>query len=116
MRILIVDDESSIRRVLRIVLERAGHEVSEAANGADALERISAARPELMLTDVMMPVMDGRELIARLRADAQTSSIAIVVVTSERGLDGLPVEGVVLKPFLPDDILAAIGSLSRADV
>ena len=81
-QILIVDDEPDIRFLLKMILQSAGYEVIEANHGVAALERVAEARPDLVVTDMMMPLMDGRGLIERLRSDPQTASIPILVVTA----------------------------------
>ena len=76
--ILLVDDEPMLRRVFRTVLERAGHEVEEAESGSKAIVLFSARRPDLVLTDIVMPDKEGVELIRELRAqDAQVPIIAM---------------------------------------
>jgi two-component system chemotaxis response regulator CheY len=84
--VLVVDDEPDVRFLLRLEFEVAGHQVSEAADGAAALKLIETFRPDLIVTDLMMPVMDGRELIARLRADAKTAGIPILQLSSNPDL------------------------------
>lgn len=81
--VLIVDDEADLRFVLRFALEDAGHAVVEASNGRAALEQIADAPPDVIVTDLMMPVMTGSELIAHLRADPATAAIPIVVWTAQ---------------------------------
>ena len=85
-KILVVDDEPDARFLLRYAFERAGHEVTEVADGLAALAAIAASRPDLVVTDVMMPVMGGVELIRRLRANPQTASIPILCVSGNREL------------------------------
>ncbi len=81
--VLIVDDEPDIRFLLRFSLERAGHDVTEAWNGKIALERIQAEVPDVIVTDLMMPVMAGKEFIDRLKADPATAEIPVIVCTAE---------------------------------
>ena len=81
-RIFIVEDESIILMGLSLVLEDSGYTVEWAADGRKALERIAAAPPDLIITDYMMPVMDGAELIETLRADARLCAIPLVVSTA----------------------------------
>lgn len=103
--ILVVDDDPSTRFVLRMILERDGHEIVEADHGEKALELIGPNRlPDVVTTDVSMPVLDGVELIHRLRAMPSTAAIPIIVVSSnlDRVRDlhaaGL-VDAIVTKPF-----------------
>ena len=67
--ILIVDDRPTNRQFLLTLLGYGGHRLLEAANGAEALERVRAERPDLVITDILMPTMDGYEFVAHLRAD-----------------------------------------------
>jgi len=83
---LVVDDEPDARFLLRYVFEQAGHEVSEAHNGIVALAAIKRSRPALVVTDMMMPVMDGAELIRQLRAAPDTSHIPILAITGNEDL------------------------------
>jgi CheY-like chemotaxis protein len=80
--ILVVDDELSNAEVLGFILEEEGYRVFTAANGRHALERVAELRPDLVVLDFMMPVMDGAELGRRLRADPATSAIRILMNSS----------------------------------
>jgi CheY-like chemotaxis protein len=110
--ILIVDDESNMRFLLRLTLEGAGYEVVEAPHGAAALERTKESRPDLVVTDLMMPVMTGRELIERLRADPQTEEIPIVVLSANPRTTIDDVDAMLGKPFDPDKLLETARYLS----
>jgi CheY-like chemotaxis protein len=110
--ILVVDDESNMRFLLRMILERAGYEVVEAPDGAAALEHALRSPPDLVVTDLMMPVMSGRELIERLRKDPQTAGIPIVVVSANPSAAVEAVDAVLAKPFDPDALLEATRALS----
>jgi CheY-like chemotaxis protein len=111
-RILVVDDEPDLRFILRRIFERAGHEVVDAGQGADALERIHGSLPDLVVTDMMMPVMGGAELIRRLRADPATAHLSILAVTGN-GNGACPdaADAVLDKPYQADEILAAVNAL-----
>jgi CheY-like chemotaxis protein len=98
-RVLIVDDESSMRFLLRMILENAGYEILEAEHGAAALERINEWRPDLVVTDLMMPVMNGRDLVGRLRADPETASIPILLISANPDAKVATVDAVMGKPF-----------------
>jgi CheY-like chemotaxis protein len=116
-RILIVEDDPNLRVVIRMVLERAGYEVAEARHGGDALESIGVEMPDVVIADLMMPVMNGVELIDRIQASAATAALPIVLLS---GLHVDPatarrVGAVVLKPFEPSDLLASIERALRAD-
>jgi CheY-like chemotaxis protein len=116
-RILIVEDDSNLRVVIRMVLERAGYEVAEARHGAEALESIRVEMPDLVIADLMMPVMNGAELIDRIQANAATAALPIVLVSGLHVDSAISrrVGAVVLKPFEPSDLLASIERALRAD-
>jgi circadian clock protein KaiC len=104
-RILVVDDEPDLRFMLRRVFEREGHEVLDASDGAAALAIVRESPPDLIVTDMMMPVMDGTELIRRLRSDPATAGIPIMASTGDPGLAGSA--DVVVSKLLPLKDLAA---------
>jgi CheY-like chemotaxis protein len=109
-RILVVEDEPDVRYVLRRVFEGAGHTVAEAGHGAAALELVRTSAPDLVVTDMMMPVMGGAELISRLRADPATAQIPILAATGDvqlaRGADA-----VLAKPYRREELLTAANAL-----
>jgi len=82
-RILVVDDSPRDRKLLRRILESAGHLVEEAADGEQAIGMIGESPPDLILLDLMMPGMDGAAVLAHLKADARTRHIPIIIVTAK---------------------------------
>ena len=116
-RILIVEDDANLRVVIRMVLERVGYEVTEARHGVAALELIDGGAPDLVIADMRMPLMDGVELMDRIRSKPETASLPIVL------LSGLQVDdrawrlatAVVAKPFEPADLLTSIARALQAD-
>ena len=111
-RILVVDDEPDQRFLLRRILQRAGHEVSEANDGAAALRAVRQSAPDLVVTDVMMPVMDGVELIRCLRGDPATARIPILAASGDTHLAGAA-DAVVSKPYEWRYLLAVAYSLLK---
>ena len=109
-RILVVDDEPDLRYLLRRSFERAGHEVTDAGHGAAALEAVHHCLPDLVVTDMMMPVMDGAELIRRLRADPATAQIPILAATGDAQL-AVGADAVLTKPYQPRQLVAAANAL-----
>ena len=97
-RILVVDDEADQRFLLRRIFERAGHEVTEACDGAAALRAVGESLPDLVVTDMMMPVMSGAELIRRLRGDPATSHIPVLAASGDSDLAG-EADAAVAKPY-----------------
>ena len=115
---MVVDDDVATRFVLRMILEREGHRVLDAPHGAAALAIIGPnALPDVVTTDLMMPVLNGEELILRLRLEPSTASIPIVIVSANAGAaralhsSGL-VEGVVHKPFEPADLVKCVRAVA----
>jgi CheY-like chemotaxis protein len=111
--ILIVDDEFGLAEMLREMLREQGYEVALAINGRLALEILREGQVDLVLTDMMMPVMDGAELAAAIRRDDQHRRTPIIMMTS------LPTavpkssrlfDAILRKPFTPDDLLKTMGS------
>ncbi|MGI8609261.1 MAG: response regulator [Candidatus Dormibacteria bacterium] len=114
-RILIVDDEPDIRFIARMYFERAGYEVAEAPNGAAALIAILEMPPDLLVTDMMMPMMNGAELIRRLRADPSTAGIPILAVTGDPSI-AAEADKVLEKGVPQADIVAAAAALLNTGV
>src|SRR5829696_8591127 len=115
-RVLVVDDEPQITRVLRTVLSSQGYQVETAAEGEAALATFAAFRPELVITDLYMPHMDGLELCRRIRA---VSGVPIIVL-SVKGEERTKVEALdsgaddyVTKPFGIDELLARVRAALR---
>ena len=109
--VMVVDDEPDVRYLLRITLEEAGYGVVEAAHGEAALEQVRRSRPQLVVTDRMMPRMNGGELIERLRADESTKTIPIVIITGTRG-DQAGADAVLGKPFDTSELITLIDRLT----
>jgi len=107
---LVVDDEPDLRYLLRRIFENAGHEVRDAGHGADALESVRAFPPDLVVTDIMMPVMDGVELMRRLRSDPATAKIPILVASANSDLAGAA-DVAVAKPYNSAQLMAAANDL-----
>ncbi len=114
--ILVVDDEATIREVVRRYLEREGFRVREAADGYQALDLIQAEPPDLIVLDLMLPGMDGLTLIQHLRQDR---SIPIVMLTAKgepsdriRGLD-LGADDYITKPFDPREVVSRVRAVLR---
>src|SRR3979490_108765 len=113
--ILIVDDRPTNRQFLVTLLGYGGHRLLEAANGAEALERVRAERPDLVITDILMPTMDGYEFVGHLRADPALAPIPVIFYTATYSepqakalADSCGVRIVLPKPCDPERILAAV--------
>ena len=86
-KILVADDDPDIRALLFYLLEDAGHEVSEAANGRSAVHQVQQEVPDLVLLDVLMPIMDGIQVLKQLRDNPETKSLPVVMLTDFSILD-----------------------------
>jgi CheY-like chemotaxis protein len=104
--ILVVDDEKAIRELLARVLTIAGYEVDSAADGHEALERVAARRPDLILLDLMMPVLDGWSVLDRLREQRDPPPVVVVSAYLDRGrVVAAGAVGYLSKPFRSTDLL-----------
>ena len=112
--ILLIDDDTNIRKMAKRRLEQEGYRVVAAAEGHEGLELAKAERPQAILLDLMMPRMDGREVLRQLKADPETRGIPVILLTVIGPDDELymPVQlGEVLhvsKPYQPEDLLRKI--------
>lgn len=112
-RLLIVDDELAIVEALQDILSVEGYDVVTAFNGAEGLQRMTAAKPDLVLLDLMMPVMDGREMLRRMREDATLRDVPVVVMSAGRISDEERRSSArfLAKPFELDLLLETISAL-----
>lgn len=116
-RILIADDEPHIRRILQFLLEQAGYDVIEAADGHQALDLLAEHKPDLMLLDVMMPHLDGFSVLESIRADRETRRLPVIMLTardeSAARVRGLKVgaNDYVAKPFDHEELLARVANM-----
>jgi|APDOM4702015248_1054824.scaffolds.fasta_scaffold50085_2 CheY-like chemotaxis protein len=114
MKVLIVDDTNTLRSLVQIYLLAHGWEFAEAQNGAEGLVKARALRPDVIISDVKMPVMDGFELCAAIRSDPQLRGIPVVLLTMlgddasrQRGhLVGA--SAFLTKPIAPDKLREAV--------
>jgi len=115
--ILLVDDESAIIENLAPFLERAGFEVSTAVNGEEALAKIETEEPELIVSDVLMPKMDGRELLRSLRRDDNWIPVILLTQVGEAFERAMALEegadDYINKPFEPHELVARIRAVLR---
>ncbi len=118
-RVLVVDDEPDIVALVAYHLARAGYRVSTAASGADALEMARRERPALVVLDLMLPGLDGFEVLERLRDDDATRDVAVLMLTARteepdriRGLS-LGADDYLTKPFSPQELVLRVGAILR---
>ena len=118
-RILVVDDEPEIIELVEFNLKQAGYAVTTAADGAEALKKVRAQKPDLIVLDVMLPEMDGFEICKALRLDAATAKVPIIMLTAKAseidrvlGLE-LGADDYLTKPFSIVELLARLRAVLR---
>jgi len=120
MRILIVDDEPHVMRVLKLCLTREGHEIDCAGEGKAALVKIRERAPDLVITDVQMPGMGGQELCSAIHAEFPERRFPILVMTSMTARENrewaakIPNTDFLEKPLSPRNLIARIGEHAPA--
>jgi two-component system cell cycle response regulator DivK len=118
-RILIVEDTEDNRRILRDLLTNAGFDVIEATDGERGVAAAKEERPDLILMDIQLPVIDGYEATRRIKADSASGKIPIIAVTSyalsgdEEKTRNAGCDGYIAKPFSPRQILAMVREFLR---
>jgi two-component system alkaline phosphatase synthesis response regulator PhoP len=113
-RVLVVDDERHIVRLIQVNLEREGYQVLTAFDGKDGLQKAKSERPDLVVLDVMMPYMDGFEVLKSMKADPVTAEIPVIMLTAKaqdadvfRGWSS-GVDCYLTKPFNPMELLTFV--------
>ena len=116
-RVLVVDDDPQVLKLLRVNFELEGYDVMTATNGEEALDLVGRDSPDAVVCDVMMPGIDGLEVVRRLRAQPDTAGLPLVVVSAKAqradvnaGL-ALGADAYVTKPFDPSELLAVVADL-----
>jgi DNA-binding response OmpR family regulator len=119
--VLLVEDEETLRRVLRNLLERDGFEVAEAADGAEALSAVDRLTPDAVVLDLNLPVMDGYDVLSRLRTRTTSATLPVLVLTAN-GDEASEVRALKMganefltKPFRPRALAARLKLLLARD-
>ena len=116
-RVLVIDDEPDVRWLIRMSLERAGHEVIDAEDGLRGIAVAMKQRPDIIVLDLMMPVMDGYAVLAELAKDPRTVDVPVVVLSAKaipEEADRASAAGArrfMEKPFDPDELAIELGEL-----
>jgi CheY-like chemotaxis protein len=114
--ILVVDDSAVVRRMLGLILERTGHLVSFAVNGDEGLAALRAQRPDLIISDLEMPVMDGITFVRQLRADAASRAIPVIMLTASgeaeehRVIADMGIAGFATKPLRSNEVIELVSA------
>jgi DNA-binding response OmpR family regulator len=118
-RVLVIDDEPDVLMLCRVNLEHAGHEVLMAPGGAEGIELARSARPDVIVLDLMMPQMDGFDVLKELAGEAGTSGVPVLILTARtRNQDQLRgwragAAGYLTKPFSPVSLTADVDRLEH---
>jgi two-component system, cell cycle response regulator DivK len=118
-RILVVEDQEDNRRILRDLLTNAGYQLLEASDGEQGIAAAQAHRPDLILMDIQMPILDGYEATRRIKANPEMSTIPIIVVTSyalsgdEDKARAAGCDAYIAKPYSPRQLLAKVNEYLR---
>lgn len=117
-QVLIADDDPLLRAILEHKLVAAGYAVSSVEDGQQALQQAAALKPDVLVLDGMMPVMDGFEALRRLKGDPETAGLAVVMLTALKREDDvvsalrLGAADYLAKPFNPDELVARLDRLT----
>src|SRR5579864_6356115 len=118
-QILVVDDDRNLRKIIQANLELAGFEITAVPNGADALRVLDSMQPDLVVLDVMMPVMDGYEVARRIRRHPSNTHVPIIMLTAKGEVDDklagfdAGADDYMTKPFGPQELLARVKAKIR---
>jgi CheY-like chemotaxis protein len=114
LTVLVVDDDPVILRLLQVNFEMEGHSVLTASDGAEGLQRVRECRPDVVVADIMMPNVDGLQMLEQIRADAATRDLPVVLLSAkaqsyeiDRGLEA-GADDYVTKPFDPLDLVERV--------
>lgn len=115
--ILVAEDERDIRELITFTLKFAGHEITQAANGEEALEKAQAVLPDLIMTDVRMPKLTGYEVCRKLKEIEAVKDIPVIILSAkgqdeeiEQGRDAGAVD-YILKPFAPNELTRRVSEI-----
>src|SRR6516225_8180537 len=117
-RVLVVDDDEVIRRLIAVNLQLEGFDVETAVDGQDCLDRVAAIDPDVITLDVMMPRLDGWETASQLRRNPATSAIKVVLITARAQEDDrmrgqqIGVDAYLTKPFDPSEMIRVVRELA----
>lgn len=118
LTVLVADDDPLLRAILEHKLSAAGYAVHSVEDGQAALEAVERLKPDLLILDAMMPIMDGFEVLRRLKAEGDQRRIVIVMLTALKRQEDvvsalqLGADDYLAKPFNPDELVARLGRLS----
>lgn len=119
-KIMVVDDEENLTELVRAILEQENYDVITASNGEECLDKLKTVKPDLILLDMMMPGMSGREVCERIRKNPQTKNLKVAFLTvakfSEMGkttLADMKVADYITKPFENEDLVRRVKKMVK---
>ncbi|MBW3565894.1 MAG: response regulator [Acidobacteria bacterium] len=116
-RILVVDDDEFVRNLVRVILRRAGYEADAASDGGEALEKIAGFKYDLIMLDLMMPRIDGLEVLQRLGGHQTVPPIVVMTAADDAMVERIPrqfVKAVIRKPFDVSELTTLVaGAMSN---
>ncbi|MGB2706079.1 MAG: response regulator [Candidatus Omnitrophota bacterium] len=113
-KVLVVDDEPDVLKIVGFRLKSAGYEIKKASDGQEALDLIKKDRPDLVLLDLRMPVMDGYEVCRRIKSDENLKDIPVIFLTASSGATikdkayEYKADDYIIKPFEPEELLRKV--------
>jgi CheY-like chemotaxis protein len=117
-RVLVIDDEEEIVNAAKRMLERCGYTVATALNGKQGMDLVNESRPDVIITDIIMPIMDGYEFFKQLRKESFTAKIPVIILTARPNMEdsfrALGVNGFVTKPFTSENLIDKIEHLTTS--
>lgn len=115
--VIVVDDDPAILDLVEMILNEEGYSVRTAANGREALDLVAEQRPALVLLDLMMPIMDGWSFCRRVKGEAATRTMPVIVMSADRHLNqkanDIDADGYLLKPFDLDKLLEVVAQYAK---
>ena len=105
-KVLVVDDEPAIAKLVALIVGQMGVQVDTASNGAEALQKIGQDKPDVLILDLIMPVMTGEEVIQEVQANPETSDIRIILLSTRQSARGYKKDAfpLIAKPFDPAEV------------
>lgn len=121
-KILLVDDDSALVTLVGVKLKRAGYEVVTAFDGEEGLQKAKTEKPDLIILDIMMPKLDGQQVLDRLKQSEETKDISVIMLTSKddpkdiiKSVAGAGAVDYIVKPYIASDFLKKINSKFASD-
>lgn len=118
-RVLIIDDSDVLRKIVSFNLTKEGYVVEEARDGLEGLEKMKSNKPDLVILDIMMPHLNGFEVLKRMRADSELSNVPVIILTAKGGENDAKMalqsgaNGFLTKPFSPVKLVEEVRRVTR---